>query len=95
MIPQGAVIATATGYSGAMSYTATQDCYIYCYFEAHSTASVHVSLDGVNVFDFKGNNYGSDATCILPVKSGQVMQMSKSSYHAGYDMIYVVYDLNN
>ena len=87
------VIATETkNSSGPLSYTATEDCWVYCYFKYHGGNTMYVKIGGKTFFtsvDNGGN--GITATCVLPLKTGQTIELSKSGYHAGYDYSYTAY----
>lgn len=87
------IIATATANSsGPLEYTATEDCIVYCYFKGHGGNEMFVKIDGEQLFDSKdGGSSGVNATCVLPLKQGQKISLSKSGYHAGYSYSYTAY----
>jgi len=89
------VISTQTeNSSGPLTYTATQNCWVYCYFKGHGSVTDYVKIGNQLVHqacDVGGN--GIDNTCLVPLCKGQTIELSKGAYHASYDYSYTAYEV--
>ena len=73
------VIASASTTSGTLTYTATEDCFIYYRNNQAGSNTLTGYIDDVEVFHtFDNGGNGIKASCVLPLKSGQTFKVTRS-----------------
>lgn len=79
---------TSGTYTGTLSYTATEDCFVVVDIATDSNTDTHIEIDGVavnGIFRTSGNT--TDVTFLVPLKKGQTLSVVNGnawscSYHA-------------
>lgn len=79
-------IITSGTWSSSLSYTATEDCFVYVEGTTNNTHLI-VNVDGVKVFDLGSSNFVAQYK-LYPLKKGQILTATKSD---GFTLNYIVY----
>ena len=73
------VIATGSASSGSLTYTASQDCWLYVHCANNGQQTFTGKIGTVTIFETKDNGgNGIISSLIIPLKKGQVFELSRT-----------------
>lgn len=78
-IDVSSVIATGSASSGSLTYTATQDCWLYVHCAINGDKTFTGKIGSVTIFETKDNGgNGIISSLVIPLEKGQVFTLSRS-----------------
>lgn len=78
-IDVSSVIATGSATSGSLTYTATQDCWLYVHCASNGDKTFTGKIGSVTLFETKDNGgNGIISSLVIPLEKGQVFTLSRS-----------------